>query len=148
MKNMNEIEYKENLDREIDEFSAKVNTPAITPKLTFTQKITDKICFFVGSWNWFIWLTVITIWYMVINSIKHLAFDPYPYQFYTMLISVWALYGNIFIQMGTNRIMEQLLWTTMQDAEVNKDTYLSLVLLHEKTDIINNKLDIIERKLN
>lgn len=133
---MSNKEYKEALDSKIKELSGQVNIPFIHPDLTIGQIITDKVCLFLGSWNWLLWLTVITFAWMGINLIKSIAFDPYPYMFYTMMISVWALYGNIFIQMGSNRLMEQLLWGMNQDAEVNKRSELSLLLLHQKIDIL------------
>jgi uncharacterized membrane protein len=133
---MSNKEYKEALDAKIKELSGQINIAHIHPDLTLGQRITDKVCLFLGSWNWLLWLTVITFAWMGINLIKQIAFDPYPYMFYTMMISVWALYGNIFIQMGSNRLMEQLLWGMEQDAEVNKRSELSLLLLHQKIDIL------------
>lgn len=141
-------EYKEALDSKIKELSEQVNIPHEHPKLTMGQIITDKVCLFLGSWNWLSWLTIITFLWMGVNLIKSIAFDPYPYMFYTMMISVWALYGNIFIQMGSNRLMEQLLWGMNQDAEVNKRSELSLLLLHRKQDAMVEYLITLESKLN
>ena len=129
-------EYKEILDEKIRELSCQVNIIPPKQALTIGQKITDKVTSFLGSWCWFNWFTVITIIWLGFNSIKQVAFDPYPYMLYTMVISLWAIYGNIFIQQGGNRIMEQLIWDTRQDSEVNKRSELSLLLLHKKVDCV------------
>ena len=134
---MNNVSYKQVLDEKIQELSSQVNIQPPKQPLTIGQKITDKITSFLGSWNWFNSFTIITILWLGINCIKDIPhFDPYPFMFYTMVISLWAIYGNIFIQMGGNRIMEQLVWDTKQDSEVNKRSELSLLLLHKKVDLI------------
>jgi uncharacterized membrane protein len=133
---MSDKQYKQALDLKIRELSLQVNLQPPQQPLTLGQKITDKVTSFLGSWSWFNWFTAITVIWLVFNSIKQIAFDPYPYMLYTMVISLWAIYGNIFIQQGGNRIMEQLVWDTKQDSEVNKRSELSLFLLHKKVDLI------------
>ena len=80
---------------------------------------------------------------MGLNAIHEIAWDTYPYPLYTMIISVWALYSNVFVQMGSNRVMEELLWGMNQDSEVNKRSELSMLLLHQKFDLL---LDYIKDK--
>jgi uncharacterized membrane protein len=132
---MSNKEYKEALDAKIKELSGQVNIVKPSQCLTLSQKISDACCIFLGAGSWIWWLTAITAVYMILNSISIIAWDVYPYPLYTMIISVWALYSNVFVQMGSNRVMEQLIWGIEQDSEVNKRSELSLLLLHQKFDL-------------
>ena len=140
---MSNKEYKEALDSKIKELSGQVNIEPPRQVLTIKQRISDTCCAFLGDWSWVWWLTAITIIYMGLNAIHEIAWDTYPYPLYTMIISVWALYSNVFVQMGSNRVMEELLWGMNQDSEVNKRSELSMLLLHQKFDLL---LDYIKDK--
>ena len=135
--------YKTTLDEKIEEILKDTSVKMPERKLTPIQKFTDNCCEFFGDWAWFWVLNLITILYMYLNSIKAIAWDVYPYQLYTMIISVWALDSNIFVQMSTNRIMEQLIWTISQIFAMVQKILISLMLLHEKVDLNNQKLDCI-----
>jgi uncharacterized membrane protein len=131
---MDDLDYKKQLDKEVNDILKDVNIKPPQRNLTWTQKFSEKCCNFLGNWSWFWVLTLITVSYICIQNF--IPFDPYPYNLYTMIISVWALYSNVFVQMSTNIIMEQLMWIIGQIFDIVQRVYISLLLLHEKVDLI------------
>jgi uncharacterized membrane protein len=139
--------YKKSLDDKIDSILKETDYEMPKRILTIGEKISNVICTFLGEWSWVICLTFITFGWIIINAVPALTFDPYPYGLYTMIISVWALYSTTFLQMSSNLIMEQLIWTLGQISTNSKKHEISLLLLHEKMDLNNELLYHISNKL-
>ena len=136
-------DYKDKLDNSIGSILKKVDKQNPHRHKSRWEKFSDDCCTFFGAWSWFWWLTGISLAWITINRIPLLTFDPYPFGLYTMIISIWALYSNVFVQMSTNGIMKQLMWMITQIFEINKRIDVSIMLLHEKYDVVNQKIDYI-----
>lgn len=113
-------------------------------KLTFSQKISDYLCGFLGSWNCIWFVTIATAAWMIINGVKGVAFDPYPYMLYTLIISVWALYGNTLIQLSNNRQVERDRHAILLTLRHSKENKIAVLLLHQKVDILVRYLEGIK----
>jgi|GEM_PF-2638462 uncharacterized membrane protein len=140
---MNDKTYKEQLDDKIEHLSKEVEIPFEKPTSTWDIVISDWLCDYNGSWSMFWLLTILLIIWVGINSIQGYIFDPYPYMLYTLLLSQGALYSNVFVQMSTNRLMRYVLWILQQMYKSSKKTELSILLLHQKIDIV---LEIIQER--
>ena len=114
-------------------------------KLTFGQRLSDICCGFLGSWNciWFVTLT--TALWMGINLVKGVAFDPYPFMLYTLIISVYALYGNSLIQLSNNRQVERDRHAILLTLKHSKENKIAVLLLHQKVDILVKYLEGIKK---
>lgn len=65
---------------------------------TFTQKLADTINSKAGSFTFFIVHVVIFALWMAFDK-----WDPYPFQFLTMVVSLEAIFLSIFVLMSQNR---------------------------------------------
>ncbi|MBU0963935.1 DUF1003 domain-containing protein [Patescibacteria group bacterium] len=72
-------------------------------KLTRTDKIAQKISDFVGN-IWFVWIHAIifSIW-IIFNVITIDSWDPYPFIFLTLIVSLEAIFLSTFVLMAQNR---------------------------------------------
>lgn len=75
----------------------------INKRLTFSDKISQKITDFCGSMT-FIYLHLIwfTIW-ITYNIISPIAFDPFPFGLLTLIVSLEAIILATFILIAQNR---------------------------------------------
>ena len=112
--------------------------------LTLSQRISDRIAAFVGSWTFiglfsaFIlgWILVNTIW-----LINKESFDPYPFILLNLGLSTLAAFQAPVIMMSQNR--QAAKDRIKQDASyaINLKLELELMMLHRKLDEIHRKID-------
>jgi len=72
---------------------------------TLSEKIADRIASFTGSMT-FVWIHVawFAAWLVVnIGWLGFKPFDPYPFTFLTMVVSLEAIFLSTFILMSENR---------------------------------------------
>jgi CRP/FNR family transcriptional regulator, cyclic AMP receptor protein len=74
-------------------------------KLTWRDRIADKVAELNGSWMFILLLLSITLGWMLINSghILQFPFDPYPYVFFNLLLAVLVALQGPLIVMSQNR---------------------------------------------
>ena len=133
---MDDKVYKENLDDRIENLSREVEIPYEPVPLKLSEKIAEVFTNFLGSWSWFWWFSGITFVWLYFNANGIWAFDKPPYLLYTMIISVWAIYGNIWIQQGGNNVLRYIIWILQQLHKSSKKNELSILLLHQKIDLL------------
>ena len=106
------------------------------------QRIADWIAWFSGSMpflmlngGWFI------IW-IVLNTLPLgiTAFDPYPFGFLTMIVSLEAIFLSCFVLISQNRQSEKDRVRSDIEYEVNIKAELEIAHLHEKTDRLYEKM--------
>lgn len=72
---------------------------------TLSEKVADRIATFTGSMT-FVWIHVtwFAAWILVnIHWLDFTPFDPYPFTFLTMVVSLEAIFLSTFILMSENR---------------------------------------------
>lgn len=129
--------------------------PEIEKKLTYGQKIADRIAEFGGSWTFIIiFFSFILLWMatnIVFLSMK--AFDPYPFILLNLILSCLAAVQAPIIMMSQNRQEQKDRSRSEHDYKVNLKAELEIRLLNEKIDhliIHQNRrlLDIQEIQLD
>lgn len=107
-------------------------------RLTFGQRMADRIAGFGGSWPFIIlFLGIILVW-VVVNSVliyRH-PFDPYPYILLNLVLSCLAALQAPVIMMSQNRQEDRDRLRGMHDYQVNLKAELEIRLLHQKVDHI------------
>lgn len=85
--------------------AAKNTVQEIESKLTWSQRLADKVAELNGSWAFILVLLGLTVFWMVINS--HLfgdkTFDGYPYVFFNLLLAILVSLQGPLIVMSQNR---------------------------------------------
>jgi len=99
---------------------------------TFGQRAADRTAQFMGSWR-FIWIqTSLVIAWMIINIINWFTWhwDPYPFIFLTLLLSLQASYAAPIIQLAANRSNEKDRIRDQHDYEHGTESLEMLRMLH------------------
>lgn len=112
-------------------------------RLTFGQRVADKVAAFGGSWTFIIIFGVILAVWVFINSAalfsKH--FDPYPYILLNLFLSMIASVQAPVIMMSQNRLSSKDRLKSDLDYEVNLKAELEVAHLHRKVDHIYERIE-------
>ncbi|WZO98077.1 DUF1003 domain-containing protein [Isosphaeraceae bacterium EP7] len=105
---------------------------------TFGERLADRITSFGGSWTFIlIFLAVLLAW-VVLNTVilvrVRMAFDPYPYIFLNLVLSMVAALQAPLIMMSQNRSAAKDRVAAEHDYEVNLKAELEILALHQKID--------------
>jgi CRP/FNR family cyclic AMP-dependent transcriptional regulator len=108
---------------------------------TLVDRIADVIAEFSGSISFlFLNASAFAIW-ILWNSLSFLpAFDPYPFGFLTMVMSVEAIFLSIFVLISQNRQTAKDRLRADAEYEVNLKAELEITHLHEKMDFLTEQL--------
>ncbi len=106
-----------------------------TQKLTFGQRLADKVALFGGSWAFIMSFGAVLLLWVGLNTwVLHKAFDPYPFIFLNLLLSMLAAIQAPVIMMSQNRQSIKDRLDAAHDYEVNLKAELEIMALHEKVD--------------
>jgi uncharacterized membrane protein len=107
-------------------------------KLTFGQRLADRVAAFGGSWTFIIIFAVILLAWVLLNALilaQHSnPFDPYPYILLNLFLSMLAAIQAPVILMSQNRQGVKDRLDAAHDYEVNLKAELEILSLHEKID--------------
>ncbi len=105
---------------------------------TFGQRLADHVATIGGSWGFIIAFGVFIAVWMLVNTwlvIVH-AFDPYPFIFLNLMLSLLAAVQAPVILMSQNRAAVRDRLVAAHDYEVNLKAEIEIAALHEKLDQI------------
>ena len=113
-------------------------------KSTFGQRAADGIASFGGSWTFIILFSIVLLLWAFINTE---AFDPYPYVFLNLILSMLAALQAPVIMMSQNRQSARDRLDAEIDHEVNVRAELTVRDLDARMMDIESKLDLIHESL-
>ena len=110
---------------------------------TFGDRLADRVAKFGGSWTFIcLFLATLVIW-VLLNSLVLAgglgAFDPYPYIFLNLILSMLAALQAPIIMMSQNRQAARDRVAAGLDYEINLKAEIEIMELHEKLDQIRTK---------
>ena len=105
---------------------------------TFGQRLADRVAAVGGSWGFIISFGVIMASWGLLNTIilGTNAFDPYPFIFLNLMLSLLAAIQAPVILMSQNRGAARDRLVAAHDYEVNLKAEIEIAALHEKLDHI------------
>ena len=111
--------------------------------LTVGQRLADRIAVFGGSWTFIlIFLSLLLAW-VVLNTLVLTrigkSFDPYPYIFLNLILSMLAALQAPVIMMSQNRHAAKDRAAAAHDYEVNLKSELEILGLHRKIDTLREQ---------
>ena len=116
---------------------------AFDEKQTLGDRLADRVARFGGSWTFIILFLGILVAWAVLNSVVlawySTAFDPYPYIFLNLMLSMLAALQAPVILMSQNRQAARDRLAAGHDYEVNLKSELEIMGLHEKLDQIRSQ---------
>jgi len=105
-------------------------------KLTFGERLSDRIAEFGGSWKFLISFGAVLVIWIAINGVllETRAFDPYPFILLNLILSCLAAVQAPVIMMSQNRAEARDRLRAENDYKVNLKAELEIRHLHEKID--------------
>src|SRR6201991_810604 len=106
-------------------------------RLAMGARLADKVAAIGGSWRFIIGFALFLAAWALINTvvlIQH-AFDPYPYIFLNLLLSMLAAIQAPIIMMSQNRQAEKDRFMAAKDYEINLKAEIEVLGLHHKIDL-------------
>ncbi len=118
-------------------------------KLTFGQRVADRLAHVMGSWNFIIIQSAIVLLWMVFNIIGYInRWDPYPFILLNLLFSTQAAYAAPIIMMSQNRQNERDRFQAAEDYKTNVEAKQEIEELQKAiARIENEKLNEINKAL-
>jgi uncharacterized membrane protein len=110
---------------------------SIDEGMTFGQSLADNVARWGGSWTFIIWFFVFLGCWALLNTYwlaTEKQFDPYPFIFLNLLLSMLASIQAPLILMSQNRQAERDRIQATMDYEINLKAEMEILELHEKID--------------
>jgi CRP/FNR family cyclic AMP-dependent transcriptional regulator len=108
---------------------------------TTAEKLADVIAEFTGSITFLAfnaaWFVLWILW-NVSPNVRH--FDPYPFGFLTMVVSLEAIFLSIFVLVSQNRQAAKDRLRADAEYQVNLKAELEIAQLHEKVDFLMEEI--------
>jgi uncharacterized membrane protein len=103
--------------------------------------LADSIARIGGSWNFIISFLVFLFLWTVSNAflLSARAFDPYPFIFLNLVLSMIAALQAPIIMMSQNRQAERDRIDASHDYAVNLKSEIEIMALHEKVDEVRHQ---------
>jgi len=103
--------------------------------LPFGAWLADRVAQFGGSWRFIIlFVLILLLWTGVNTAMAAKAFDPYPFIFLNLLLSMLAALQAPVIMMSQNRQAAKDRDAAAVDYEVNLKAEIEIIALHDKLD--------------
>ena len=128
----------------------------VDPKLkhderSFGERLADHVAAIGGSWGFIIAFGIILVTWMGWNQLTKghaLAFDPYPFIFLNLMLSMLAAIQAPVIMMSQNRAAARDRQAAEHDYVVNLRAELEIMHLHDKVDAIrdNQMIELLKRQ--
>ena len=107
---------------------------------TFWARLADQVAAVGGSWGFIFGFFVVLVGWMLINgALTVKAFDPYPYIFLNLMLSMLAAIQAPVIMMSQNRAAAKDRQAAEHDYIVNLRSELELLHLHDKLDAVREQ---------
>ena len=107
---------------------------------TFGERLADRVARFGGSWTFIAIFTGMLVAWVVVNTVVLArfggGFDPYPYIFLNLILSMVAALQAPVILMSQNRQAARDRLAASLDYEVNLKAEVEIMALHDKLDRI------------
>jgi uncharacterized membrane protein len=116
-------------------------------KLTFGQRLADRIASFGGSWPFIgLFAGVMSLW-MLINSAHQASFDPFPFILLNLVLSTLAALQAPVIMMSQNRQATKDKALAENDYRVNLKSELGIeTLLRGQAELLA-RIGFVERQI-
>ena len=110
---------------------------AFSAQASFGERLADNIARIGGSWGFIIGFVVFLVVWASVNTVVLMsrAFDPYPFIFLNLLLSMVAAIQAPIIMMSQNRQAARDRFEAAKDYEINLKAEIEVLSLHQKIDM-------------
>jgi len=116
--------------------------------LTFGDRLADQVAAIGGSWAFIIGFMLFLVAWAALNVVVLTVhpFDPYPFIFLNLLLSMLAALQAPVIMMSQNRQAAKDRLAAALDYEVNLKAELAIAELHDKIDRLQTQIEQSRRR--
>ena len=116
--------------------------------MTFGDRLAGRVAAFGGSWKFIILFGVVLMVWVASNlALARIAFDPYPFIFLNLILSMLAALQAPIIMMSQNRQAVKDRLDAAHDYEVNLKAEIEIMALHDKLDQLRTQeIEAVLRK--
>lgn len=118
-------------------------------RLSWSQKLADKVAELNGSWAFILFLLAITILWASANKFLPDPFDEYPFQFYNLALAILVALQGPLIVMSQNRQSSKDRATAETDFRVNLKNEVGIETLLREVGALraesNKRFEVLER---
>ena len=108
--------------------------------LTLGERVSDRVARLGGSWTFITLFCLFLLAWVACNLLlARVAFDPYPFIFLNLLLSMLAALQAPIIMMSQNRQAAIDRQMAVHDYEVNLKAEIEIMALHEKMDALRTE---------
>lgn len=130
------------VQRSVIDLIANETPSSVDPKLkhddrSFGDRLADRVAAVGGSWGFIVAFALVLAAWMGWNQLtkgQALAFDPYPFIFLNLMLSMLAAVQAPVIMMSQNRKEAKDRMRSINDYKVNLKAEIEVRTLHEKID--------------
>jgi uncharacterized membrane protein len=107
-------------------------------RLTFGERLADRVAAVGGSWSFIIGFSLFLVAWAILNTVvlAARAFDPFPFIFLNLMLSMLAALQAPIIMMSQNRQAAKDRLEARLDYETNLRSEAEIASLHEKIDLL------------
>ena len=145
---------KENLEEKDEEeiINLLVDSPIaidvdkeIDSKMTFGDKVADKLSEIAGSWTFIIGFSIFLLFWIILNGVILIkAIDPYPFILLNLLLSCLAALQAPIIMMSQNRQSKKDTIRNKNDYRTDLKSELILEQLYDQLEkVLHNQKEIL-----
>lgn len=119
-------------------------------KMTFGDKVADKISEIAGSWAFILGFSFFLIFWIILNTVilqGDATIDEYPFILLNLLLSCIAALQAPIIMMSQNRQAEKDSLRNQNDYRIDLKSELILEELHDKMELLEKNQKIIQKQL-
>ena len=118
---------------------------------SFGERLADRVAAVGGSWGFIIGFGLALVIWMGWNTATrgaHLSFDPYPFIFLNLMLSMLAAIQAPVIMMSQNRAAARDREAAEHDYVVNLRAELEIMHLHDKLDSLRERqvVELLKRQ--
>jgi uncharacterized membrane protein len=112
---------------------------------TFGDRLADRVAVVGGSWNFIMSFLVFLAAWAALNAwlLGVKSFDPYPFIFLNLLLSMLAALQAPIIMMSQNRQAAKDRLEARLDYETNMRSETEIACLHKKVDALQEQLELL-----
>ncbi len=117
----------------------------IDSKMTFGDKVADKLSAIAGSWTFIIGFSLFLLFWLVLNGVVLIkAPDPYPFILLNLLLSCLAALQAPIIMMSQNRQSKKDTIRNKNDYQTDLKSELILEQLYDQLEkVLKNQKEIL-----
>jgi CRP/FNR family cyclic AMP-dependent transcriptional regulator len=132
----------------VGERAAKDVVREFDERLTWGQRMADKVAELNGSWAFILSLIVLTVAWAVVNRMTTNPWDEYPYQFYNLALAILVALQGPLIVMSQNRQTMKDRAQAENDFRVNLKNEVGIERLQEELQTFRAEFDRLAAKVD